>query len=175
VVSEDVTYLDYTITATGVINAPVFKIAGFITDGEQQVDFTLVHSILVTIGNVQVGIDYDITTSEDFSVTVDVTLTDGSQTNSVSVNVTLNHGPNTVVLEGDVVDGTGTLTVTGNGAVFAVINLAPGSITVTDANGDPISQETQDALHRIWQVVEDVFDVFENLFDPIEWLFNFAG
>lgn len=175
VVSEEVTYLDYTITATGVFNAPVFDISGFITDGEQQVDFTLVHSILATIGSVQVGIDYDITTSEDFGVTVDVTLTSSGQTSSVEVNVTLTHGPNTVVLEGSVVDGSGSLTVTGNGEVFAIIELGPGSITVTDADGNPISQETHQALERIWQVVDDVFDVFEDLFDPIEWLFNFSG
>ncbi len=174
-VSGGVTYLDYTITATGVINAPVFEIAGFITDGTERVDFTLRHAIQVTIGDATVNIDYDISTNTEFSVLVAVVLTGTEANSNVSVNITLEHQANTVTLIGSVENGSGTIEVTGNGQLFAIITIIPDGVTVTDQDGNPISQEQHEALARIWKVVEDVFEVFDDLFDPIEWLFNFGG
>ncbi|UCD23513.1 MAG: hypothetical protein JSW51_10760 [Gemmatimonadota bacterium] len=172
VASGGVTYLDYTVTATGVITAPTFTIDGYITDGDNQVDFTLVAGYVSTFASVTLTIDYDISVG-DFSVSADLELvTDGEEGASVTVDVTFTHLGHTVRVFGGVENDMGTLQVTANGQLFATITFTDTQITVVGADGEALDQDEINALRELTEMIEDVFDAFEHLFHPVEFLFS---
>jgi len=175
VASGGVDYLDYTVTATGVITAPTFTIAGFITDGETQVDFSLVAGIVSTFASATLTIDYEITVGE-FSVTADLSLeTDGQGGATMMVAVTFSNEGHTVSIIGSVTNDLGTLQVTANGQLFATITFTPTSVTVVGADLEALDQDEINALQDLIEMVEEVFDAWEGLFNPVEFLFGGPG
>ena len=175
VVSDGVTYLNYTVTATGVITAPTFTIAGFITDGENQVDFSLVAGIVSTFASATLTIDYEISVGE-FSVTADLSLeTDGQDGSTMMVAVTFTNEGHTVSIIGSVANELGTLQVTANGQLFATITFTATTITVVGADGEALDQDEINALQHLVEMVEEVFDAWEGLFQPVEFLFDGPG
>lgn len=172
--SEEVVYLNYAITATGVINAPVFEIDGFVTDGENRVDFELSHALAVTFAGSTVNIDYALSaTPADFSVVLQLQVVTEDDVSTAEVLIVLSNGSDEIRLEGSVVDDEGSIDVSGNSVQFATINVSPGNIEVVNEEGGELSEEEIAALRQIWNVVEEVTDAFDRLFRPVRWLFDF--
>ena len=172
VVSDSVTYLDYTVTTTGVITAPTFTIAGFITDGETQVTFRLVAGFVSTFASLTLTLNYDISVG-DFSITADLSLeTDGQGGETVSVLVSFTDRGHTVTVTGSVANDVGTLQVTANGQLFATITFTDTTITVVGADGEALDQDEMNALSDLVEMVGEVFDAWEGLFQPVAFLFE---
>jgi hypothetical protein len=172
VASGGVDYLDYTVTATGVITAPTFTIDGYITDGDTPVTFTLVAGYISTFASVTLTIDYDISVG-DFSVSADLSLeTDGQDGATVTVDVTFTNDGYPVRIFGGVQNDVGTLQVTGDGQLFATITFTATQITVVGADGEALDQDEIAALHNLMEMIEEVFDAFDDLFNPVEFLFG---
>lgn len=173
VVSGGVTFVNYTVTASGPPTAPSVVIDGFITNGTTAVNFTLTHALQVNIGGSQVDIDYVIDVpGRDFQVNLDLTLVANDQGTATTIDLSVTHGSNTVRIEGSLDDELGTLQVFGNGQLFATVTITATGVEAVNAGGEPLTQREVQALGEIFDVVEEVFDVFENLFDPVEFLFN---
>ena len=81
-------------------------------------------------------------------------------------------GIHTVRVAGELTNETGTVQVFGNGELFATITFTETSLTVVNANGDPLSDREEQVLREIMDFVDEVFDVWEDLFAPVEFLFN---
>lgn len=176
VVSGDVTYVDYTVTATGVFNAPVITVEGYLTDGTTRVDFLLSHAAQATIASQDVQIDYQIDIEDrDFSLTLHLDLSHAGETSTSALDVAISHGPNVVTVVGEVTNEIGSLEVSGNGEVFAIIHLTETGIEVVNPNGEPLTERQTRALREVWHTIEHVFDVFEDLFRPVAWLFNIGN
>ncbi|MFQ6046484.1 MAG: hypothetical protein ACE5PT_09060 [Gemmatimonadales bacterium] len=173
VVSEGVTFVNYTVSASGTLTAPTVSIAGFLSDGTNQVDFTLVHSFELNAGAFTISIDYDIdVAAADFHVEVAVTISGTEQQNTTTATVTVTSGSNTVTVQADLTNDTGTLDVSVNNVPFATVTVTNTGFEATDPSGNPLSQSHANALRQIFEFVEEVFDIFEDLFDPVEFLFN---
>ncbi len=184
--SADVEYINYTVSATGLIGSIAFDIKGFVTDGTTPVDFSLNVSFDVTFGDVtfattRAEIDYQIDVpSRDFSVSANMVMEfdAGTESGSITIAVSFTQGANTVAIQGSFdsqTDG-GTLEVLVNGSLFATITMSGESISVAGPDGAELSATHMQALREITDALEDVFEhTFEDLFSPVEWLFNFGG
>ena len=172
VVSGEVTYLDYLITLSGTFVNPTFTIAGFITDGENQADFTLTHAYAVNIAGITINIDYEIDVN-DFGMEVALGMVGGGeQEPTVTVHISLLDGANTVLITGSIQDGAGTLEVHALNVHFADITIAPGSVSVTNAEGEPLSNQEIQAIKELIEVIEGAQDIFEDLLEPVQFLFD---
>jgi len=172
VVSDGVTYLDYTVTLTGTIVAPTFTIAGFISDGTEQATFTLAHSYAVNIAGITVTIDYEISVT-DFSMDVFLQFVHSNdESETATVDISFTSGTDTATIYGTTEDGVGTLEVRGNGVLFATVALTDTSVTVVDGEGEPLTQDEIETLQELIEVIEEAGDVFEELLHPVEFLFG---
>ena len=172
VVSQGITFMNYTVGALGPPTSPTLTIAGFVTDGTERADFTLTTALQITFAGVVADIDYDIVAS-GISIHLALDIEQGQAGSSVVVDLSFTAGSNTVTISGTTQDESGTLEVRGNGTLLATITLTPTGSTVVNGNGDPLSADEIRVLEDIMEFVGDVFDTFEDLFDPVEFLFNF--
>lgn len=173
VVSGGTTYLDYDVDVTAGLSSGVAVVDGFVTNGVDRVNFDLRNEVSVGSG-LSATLDYtlDVPTRD---VTVDwrVALADIlSETSTAAIDLEMS-GPNGQVrVSGDVVAGSGVLAVQVNGEPFALITVSPDAPPViTDPSGAPLSPEAEAALRSVFDMVEDVADVFEDLLDPLDDLY----
>jgi hypothetical protein len=178
VVSGEVEYINYTVSATGLVGSLGIEIDGFVTDGTTQVDFTLNHTIDATFASARAEVDYVIEVVErDFRMTANMVIEfdAGTETGSLTIDALWEQGTNSIAVQGSVdmtTDG-GTLEVFVNGDLFATITMSGETITVVGADGEALSAAHAQALQNITDGLGDLFDdTFENFFDPVEWLFN---
>ncbi len=172
VVSDGVTYLDYLVTLSGTIVNPTFTISGFLMDGESQADFTLTHAYAVNIAGITINLDYEIDV-DDFSMDVALEIVGGGdQEPTISVDIAFSDGSNTVTIAGSVQDRLGTLEVHGNNVLFAVITIDSSTVTVTDAEGEPLTDQEVQALKELIEIIDEAEEIFEDLLGPVEFLFD---
>jgi hypothetical protein len=173
VVSGDVTYVDYTVSATGVFNAPSIVIEGYLSDGENRVDFRLSHTLAFTIASANITIDYEIEIADrDFSIAISVVVSEANEVNETSLDITVMHGRNSVTAIGMTENGVGSVEVSGNGEVFATINLNGDEVEVVSATGEPLTERQIHALRSLMEMLDKAFKAHENLFRPVSWLFE---
>ena len=173
VVSGDVTFINYLVSANGPPTAPSFSIAGFVTDGEVTVDFDLTVAAQVNIGGMSIDIDYAIDVADrDFHVVLALSIVASEASSSTSLDISISHGQNTLRVAGELTNEMGTVQVFGNGELFATITFTETSLTVVNANGDPLSDREEQVLREIMDFVDDVFDAWEDLFSPVGFLFS---
>jgi hypothetical protein len=175
VVSDGVTYLDYTVGATATSTGGTINIGGFITDGTTRADFDLDNTVTATSGGgARLNLDYQLDVpSRD--VHIDFTMVfDGGDTPTAGLDLTV-RGPNgTVTLKGDFsFDQGGALQVLVNGSLFANITADAGQeLVITGANGQALSQAETEALYDVFDVFAESFDVFFDLLSPVDSVFN---
>ena len=180
VLSGEIEFINYTVSASGVINSVSLDIDGWVTDGTTQVNFTLNHSIDATFATARAEIDYQIDVpSRDFSVAANMVVEFDAETQAGTITIvaSFSQANNNVVVQGsiDSQSDSGTLEVLVNGNLFATITFAGESITVAGPDGNALSQEHAQALRKITDALGDIFDgTFEDLFSPVEWLFSFS-
>ncbi len=172
VVSDDVTYLDYTVTLSGTIVTPVFTVSGFITDGTDRADFTLSQGYAVNIAGITINIDYEIAVN-DFSMDVALEIVQTNDENeTVAVDISFSDGSDIATIIGSTENQEGVLEVRGNGVLFATITLTDSSVTVLDGEGEPLTAEEIQTLQELIEVIDEVGDLCEDLLHPVEFLFD---
>jgi hypothetical protein len=180
VVSEEIEYVNYTVTATGVLNSISFNIAGHVTDGVTRVDIDLTNSVDATFASARLEVDYIIeVVARDFRIDANVVIEIDGETEQaeMTLDASFRQGSNTVLVDGtvDVDARTGTIEMAVNGNPFATITLTPSTITVVGPDGEALSAEHAEAVRKIIEALEEVFDdTFEDFFDPVEWLFDLS-
>jgi hypothetical protein len=181
VVSEDVTYTDYTVTATlgaEVGNGASINAAGYLTDGQTRADFDLTHTASYDFTGGTVSIDYHVEVADrDFAIDLAITVQGNEAQNSSDIEVRVTRGPNWVTIAGQGTNEGAVLNVKvgtgdGEGRDFATITISPTGIEVLGADGEPLSEEEAQALREIFHVVEHAFDFFDELFKPVQWIFQ---
>lgn len=161
-VSGNVTYLDYTVAAALAQNAFSLGVTGFVSNGQDRVNFDLD----TDIGETEIGLDYTLTvpTRGNFRLDFDETITSTTMTSTLQLRG--EHG--TVRLSGSRTPTSGSYDVTVNGEPFATIAVSQGQQPViTGADGEPLSEEEMEALQAVFLIFLGGFDFFEDLLDPI--------
>ncbi len=162
-VSNAITYLDYTVAFTGGLNELTMTISGFVSNGEDRVDFDLDNQSSSTA----FSIDYVLTvpTRDGFRLSIELDASESVAT--VDVEVRGAHGR--VQFAGSVTDGAGTVDIEVNGELFATVTVSPEAEPVfTGADGQPLSGDELEALRDIFVVIGGGISFFGELIDPID-------
>jgi hypothetical protein len=168
-VSGSTTFIDYTVTGSGSASGGTIRVQGFVSDLTDRANFDLKSGVGLSGSNLTITLDYDLrvpTRDIILDFTVHLTTSDtGLGNGNLSLLLQGPHGK--VEMDGDIVSTGGTLGVKVNGDDFATLtvdeNFQP---TVTNGNGQPLTEDEQTALRHIAEVVGDAFDVVSSLLAP---------
>ena len=167
VVSNTITYLDYTVTASETVAGGRITVAGYVTDGEHRANVNLRATVTQTAG---LSLLYSIDVPQR-DVSIDLTMTtSGLDPETATVGIDLGmSGPNgTVSMSGQFTAAGGTITTRVNGDVFAqVTSSGSGEPVITGADGQPLSAEEETALQTIFALTGDAFFTFDLMLVPI--------
>jgi hypothetical protein len=161
-VSAGVTFLDYAVGVTGSATELTVTVSGFVSNGDDQVNFDLDNHLTST----SVGVDYNLTvpTRGGFRIDFEGAATEGTVTSTLEA-----RGPHgTVTISGTQTSTSGTFEVQVNGELFATITTSESEPPViTGADGEPLSEAELEALQAVYAVFLEGFDFFEDLLDPL--------
>lgn len=166
VVSGDVTYLDYTVSASSTASSGQVSVIGYVTDGVTQANVNLRSTLTFTAG---LTLTYSLDLPQrDVAIDLSVSITDvSSPSSTVNVNLTM-RGPNgTVTLSGQFTDTSGTLNVRINGNAFATITTDGTTTTITRNDGMPLSDDELQALNGVYDMSASAFVSFDQMFAPV--------
>ncbi len=181
VVSEQTEFMNYTVSASGLLGSISFSINGFVTDGTDQVDLDLTTSFSSTFATERVEIAYAIgVPARDFSLTASLVLEFEREANqgSMTIDVQFSERSNSVQFQGSFSLGeqeAGSFQVLVNGQLFATITIEGDSLVIVGPNGEALSAEQAQALGDMMEGLEGLFDdSFEDFVRPVSWLFQFG-
>ena len=167
VVSDNITYLDYTVTATATTTGGRITVVGYVTDGATRANVNLRSTVNQTAG---LSMLYSIDVPQR-DVSIDLTMTTTGldpETAAVGIDLGMN-GPNgTVSMSGQFTAAGGTITVRVNGDVFAnITSSGAGEPTITGADGQPLSAEDEGTFQNIFALTGDAFVTFDVMLLPV--------
>jgi hypothetical protein len=161
-VSGNVTYLDYTVgvTANQSQTAGTITIAGFVSNGEDRVNFDMdLH-----LDDNTLAYDYTLSlpTRGNFRLDLEESRNLSTSTTTTSLELRGPHG--TITLAGSYTDSAGNFEVEVNGDPFATIVVSAGSEPViTGADGEPLTAQELETLRNIYLMFVGGFVFFEGL------------
>ena len=167
VVSDAITYLDYTVTATATATGGRITVAGYVTDGEHRANVSLLANVNESAG---LSLVYSVDVPQR-DVSIDLTIsTTGLDPETSQFNIDLAmSGPNgTVSMAGQFTGDGGTITVRVNGDVFAhVTSSGAGEPVITGADGQPLTPEEETAFQNIFALTANAFITFDVMLLPV--------
>ena len=167
VVSNNITYLDYTVSATATTSGGRITVAGYVTDGQTRANLSLLSTVNEAAG---LTLSYSIDVPQR-DVSIDLTMSTNGldpETSTISIDLAMS-GPNgTVSMAGDFTGTGGTITVRVNGDLFAnVVSSGAGEPAITGADGQPLTAEDEAAFQNIFALTGDAFTTFDVMLLPI--------
>jgi hypothetical protein len=167
VVSDDITYLDYTVSASATTTGGLITVAGYVTDGATRANVNLRSTVNQTAG---LSLLYSIDVPQR-DVSIDLTMTTtGLDPETAAVDIDLGmSGPNgTVSMSGQFTEAGGTIVVRVNGDVFAnITSEGSGEPIITGADGQPLTAEDQATFQNIFALTGEAFITFDVMLLPI--------
>jgi len=179
--SGNVTYADYTITATGSSTSFAAQAAGYVTNGTHRLDFTN----QINASTSQVSLDYQLALDEDaVTARLQAALTAGNPTSTLTSTLRVTRGSEVVEMNGTVTVTAGSntasvavnVTVKVNGATFATITGTAqggsnGSLTSTGPGRD-LTQEEETAVHALLDTPTVLSTFLDQLLNPAAQLLD---
>ena len=165
-VSGGVTYLDYSVGANAGSSAVTVSISGFVTNGDDQVNFDLDNHIELEDEAVTITMDYTLIVPTRNGFRIDF---EGEASGNTVTSTLEARGPHgTVTITGNQTATTGSFEVEVNGELFATVTMAAGeSPVITGADGNPLTQQELEVLGDLINLFVNGFDFFEDLLDPL--------
>ena len=169
VVEANVTYLDYTVAASGSISGGLVTVSGFASNGSTLANFTLKNTISENAGGLVLSLDYDLNVpSRGVSLNWTATFANISDTEVVVTLDLAISGPNGQVrLVGTYGANGGSFSVKVNGDLFATVTLGDAGQTITGAGGEPLTPDEEATLHDIMNYYELSLVAFSELVLPL--------
>jgi hypothetical protein len=163
-VSAGVTYLDYAVGVTGTASAVSVTISGFVTNGDDRVDFDLDNHIDIT--NESITLDYNLTVPTRGGFRIDFEGEMSGSTVTTSLEARGPHG--TVTISGTQTTSSGSFEVEVNGELFATVTTSEtGPTVIAGAEGQPLTQAELQALEELLTIFIEGFEFIGDLFAPI--------
>ena len=183
VVTSSVVRIDYTVSAVVGVQALTLTVDGFLDDGTDRVEVLLTLTFVVDLPVSVATVNHLISVpSRDFEVdaTAVFTFNDETLAGSLDVDATFMQGTHTVTVdglvefsEGDVPSDGGTFEIHVDGVLFATIVFNNDTVTVQSGTGHELTAAEIDAVRRIFDGLEDLFEErFEDFLRPVEWMFD---
>ncbi len=181
-VTGGVERINYTVSAVIGVQTLGFIVSGFISDGTDMVDVDLSMTFVNALPVTTATVDHLISVlTRDFTVDATVVFTFNSETlaGSIDIDATFMQGAHTVRVAGVIKFVEGTLPTEGrtveiyvDGQLFAVVTVSGETITVQNATGGELTSVEAQAVRKIFDRIDDMFDDrFEDFIRPVSWLF----
>jgi len=167
-VSGNVTYLDYTVGASGTQSSVTISISGFASNGEDRANFDLDNRFNfdenAELESVVLDYSLIVPTRGNFRIDFESQTTTNGTTSSLEA-----RGPHgTVTISGTQTGTSATYEVEVNGELFATISHTDGGQPViTGADGEPLTQEETETLQQIFTVFILGLGFFGDLLVPV--------
>jgi hypothetical protein len=168
VVEGSLTILDYKTTLEGSDGSGHVTVEGFLQNNRDKLDFDIdvrgQNAGGVEKGDISLELGI---ASREFRVSGDVHSEKRNGTESGSVDLSVRHGA--ASFDVDIANDLGTLsgTIDLNNALFAKVSGAAQAPVFKNPDGGDINGAEALVLWRIFDITEDVFDLFEDLVEPI--------
>ena len=163
-VSAGVTYLDYAVGITAATSAGTITVSGFVTNGDDRVNFDL--DTHLDLDSSEVTVDFTITvpTRGGFRIDFEGEVTETAVTSNLEA-----RGPHgTVAVAGTQNETSGSFEVEVNGELFATITIPQGQQPViAGADGEPLTNEELEALEAVFAVFAGGFTFMGELLEPL--------
>jgi hypothetical protein len=172
VVSGDVTYVEYTVTANSTTGT--ITVIGFVSDGSHQANLNISATVSANGLTLAYGL---VVPQRDVSIALRLTATDFDvESGTIDIVISMS-GPNGAVSMTGQFTATGaTLTVRTGGATFATITVTDtGEPVITGADGQPITDEDAAALLAIFELTSQAFGSFDQLLTPVSFFLDAAA
>jgi hypothetical protein len=168
--SPTATLLDYRFGISGSIGQATFTVAGFMSDGTDQVNFDLTAASQLFATEPPVTLDATIAVpSQHFSVTVKLRLDGGTSQHAVA-DLTATAGADQVTVHADLSPTSIDASITVNGQLFATATGDPKSPTIRGALGRELTADELAALGAIASFADGVLKLVGGLLEPIGYL-----
>jgi hypothetical protein len=169
VVKNEITVLDYRTTLDQNPNRGALTVRGFLNGDGVRLDFVIEAVGTETEGGTMLDVAFELRVdARDFSITGNVSGIEDSTEGDGEVNITVRHRMHSIRVDvtgvGGIMEGTFFL----NGDIFATVSGPEDDLTILGQGGEPLTFGESLVLHRIVDVIEDVFDFLEDLVDPID-------
>jgi hypothetical protein len=166
-VSAGVTYLDYSIGATGSESAATVSISGFVTNGDDRVNFDLDNQINfddeLAIESVTLDYTLIVPTRGGFRIDFETEATQATATSTLEA-----RGPHgTVTITGNQTSTTGSFEVEVNGELFATVTTTGSETVITGADGEALTEQELETLGDLLDIFVNGFAFFIGLLDPL--------
>ncbi len=151
------------VNVTGALSETALDLnfAGSLSDGVGELDFTLALDAVTNATETTFSSDFNFSTS-GFNVNLNLT---GIEETEGAIEFSIDDGTNIIAFNLQVSGG---VILEGSGVVFGTTQVAilSGTLdnpTVTNGDGDPLTQEELTALGELFEAMEDIFDFFFGL------------
>jgi hypothetical protein len=164
-VSAGVTYLDYAVGFTGTASGVRVTVSGFVTNGDDRVDFDL--DTHITSDLESVTLDYSLTVPTRGGFRIDFEGEMSGSTVTTSLEARGPHG--TVTISGTQTTTSGSFEVEVNGELFATVTMPEtGPTVIAGAEGQALTQAELQALQELLTIFIEGFDFIGDLLDPVD-------
>ena len=169
VVQNESTVLDYRTTLDESANRGALTVHGFLNGDGVRLDFAIEAVGTETEGGTMLDIEFELRVdARDFSITGNVSGIEDDTESVGDIDLTVRHRMHSIRVDVIGVDGIMEGTFFLNGDIFATVSGPEDDLTILGQGGEPLTFGEALVLHRIVDVVEDVFDFLEDLIDPID-------
>lgn len=163
--AADVVVLSYTATRGGTASIPSFTVAGTAGTGPNAVTFSLTAGVNVISQNVTAVWRTEIAAR---SLVTRTTLGINRNTGAITLAGLMQRGLRRIDIRGTIENTGGELTVDVGRKRFATIVLnGIGSVTITNASGEPLTPEEEETLERIFRWFESSLSWYDTLLYPV--------
>ena len=171
VVQADLTVLDYQTTLTGADGNGRVTVTGFLRSTQDQLDFEIDVRGQNAAGVERNDITFDLGIADRaFRVLGDIHGENQAGSRESAVDLTVRHGASSFRVDVANQDGLLSGNIDLNDAAFATLSGLEHQPVFTTPSGDPIDGTQALVLWRVFDISEDVFDLFEDLVEPVAGL-----
>ena len=169
VVENETTVLDYRTTLDENANRGALTVHGFLHGDGVRLDFDIEAVGTETEAHTTLDVAFDLRVdARDFSITGNVSGIEEGTEGEGDIDVTVRHRSESIRVDMNGSDGMLDGTFFLNGDIFATVSGPADEPTILGQGGEPLTFGETLVLHRIVDVIEDVFDFLEDLVDPID-------
>ncbi len=167
-VSGGRTFLDYAFALTPAFNGATLRVAGFLADYQNRLDFTLGAAAQSSGGSASARVTFEFALpNRQFHATGTIAGESNGPAGALRIDVSVTIGADTIHLTGESSGDVVSAALFVNGRLFATITGNPHHPTVRGEGGRELSPEETQALGGMVGVVYGVLELFEHLLEPV--------
>ena len=167
IVTAGITRLDYSFDLTGSLQSAAFEVRGFLSDGNERVNFTIsTNSQLFGRGG-KATLDATLSVpSHDFVVKARAEGIAGETNGDGKVDLTIQSGADELMVEAETTEGQLDASVSANGKLLATATGNPSSPVIRGADGHELGQDELRALGAVVEMSSAIFQFVSDLLRP---------